>query len=237
MQLDARKLMIQASEAGLFHTDVDEGYYIHQQILEMFGKNVFHTFCMTGNKGKWINVLGYSNHNSAELKEMAKEFALPLRFDTCNWETFSSKPMPSDWEEGKRYHFEVKTCPVIRIAGKKGEFRKGSEVDAFLTTIKQSGGTAPAREDVYKEWLLVQFGRVQAVKVEQVALIGFRRTKLLRRTQGLNRVVKILERPEAHLKGNLVIQNGEKFKDLIVAGIGRHNSFGFGMLLLRPGDR
>jgi len=234
MQFDARKIMIQASESGLLKTDVDEGYYIHQQILEMFGKNVFSTFCITGQKAGWINVLAYSNQSAKDLQELAEEYSTPLRYSSCNWETFSSKPMPKNWPTGKKYHFEVKTCPVVRVGNSSGKFKKGAEVDAFLIALNLESSLKQSREQVYKKWGLEQFTRSAAAKVESIRLEGFKRIKFLRRTQGENRTAKILERPEACLKGELLIQDGEKFTGFITKGIGRHSSFGFGMLLLKP---
>lgn len=234
MQFNARKIMIQASESGLLKSGVDEGYYIHQQFLEMFGKNVFSTFCVTGQKGGWINVLAYSHQSADELREIAKEYATPLRYDSCNWETFCGKPMPEKWATGKKYCFEVKTCPVVRIGSGNGTFKKGAEVDAFLVAINVESSSSPDREFVYKKWVLEQFLRSSAAKVESMRLEGFRRTKFLRRTHGESRIAKILERPEAYLKGELLIEDGEKFAGFIAKGVGRHSSFGFGMLLLKP---
>lgn len=234
MQFDARKIMIQASESGLFKANVDEGYYIHQQILEMFGKNVFSTFCIIGQKAGWINVLAYSSQSAKDLQELAKEHSSPLRYASCNWEMFSSKPMPQYWPTGKKYHFEVKTCPVVRIGKSSGKFKKGAEVDVFLNALNSEDSLKQSREQVYKKWGLEQFARSTAAKVESIRLEGFKRTKFLRRSQGGNRIAKIIERPEAYLKGEILIQDGEKFNDLMAKGIGRHRSFGFGMLLLKP---
>jgi len=234
MQLDARKLMMLAAESGMYRDEIDEGYYIHQQIMEMFGKNVFQTFRVTNQNNRLITILAYSNFSAAQLRKQAEEFASPGRFECCRWEAFAGKPMPASWQSGQKYRFEVKTCPVVRISRNSSKFKKGAEIDAFLAAIDNSKTDDLSREQVYKTWLIDQFARFSAAKVEQISLVGFKRTRLLRRTQAKPRQIRVLERPEAHLKGKIQIQDSNKFTDFLIKGIGRHISFGFGMILLKP---
>jgi CRISPR system Cascade subunit CasE len=43
--------------------------------------------------------------------------------------------------------------------------------------------------------------------------------------------------PDATLKGRLEVIDPVAFRNLLIRGVGRHRSFGFGLLLLRPANR
>ena len=234
MQLDIRKIYIQASAVKLLKPGVDEGYYLHQQIAEMFGENVFSSFFLLGQSHGWLNVLGYSQYGANDLKRRAQEFSTPFRYGVCNWDTFSGKPMPSDWPVGQAYRFSVKTCPVVRLSSGNGVFKKGAEVDAYVARVSSSSTPKLTRESVYKKWLEEVFERSSAVRSLQVRLEGFRLSRLLRRSHGERRSAKVIERPEARMNGVLEIADSEKFNEFLRKGVGRHNAFGFGMLLLKP---
>jgi CRISPR system Cascade subunit CasE len=54
------------------------------------------------------------------------------------------------------------------------------------------------------------------------------------RRRGADRKPKVLKRPDVTLTGHLRVTDGEAFMKLLASGIGRHKSFGFGMLKIRP---
>ena len=42
--------------------------------------------------------------------------------------------------------------------------------------------------------------------------------------------------PDVVMQGRLRVSDPQAFAQLLARGVGRHRAFGFGMLLLRPGD-
>lgn len=234
IRVDARKLMLQAASSGLLRHGADYGYYLHQQLLETFGKNVFSTFRHISTKSSYLTILAYSSYDADTLHEMAQTAAIPLRYSTIDWRHFASKPLPKSWPAGTRLKFEVKACPIVRIGSEHKKFRKGAEVDAFLASAESQNNYQISRETVYKDWLIKQFSRNSGACVETAFLNGFKRVKLLRRTHSQDRETKLLERPEASFTGVISVSDSDKFSEFLVSGVGRHNAFGFGMMLLAP---
>ncbi|WP_313316090.1 type I-E CRISPR-associated protein Cas6/Cse3/CasE [Pulveribacter sp.] len=151
------------------------------------------------------------------------------------------RPFPNQWAPGHELNFDVRVRPTVR--GAKGE------QDAFLHAVAQAGGPQGAplqREAVYAEWLRQHLSARQgaerqpwqgAVELLDVRLRGFARSNVLRRTQaqaGQEREGKAVEGPDAVLTGRLRVADTAAFAHLLARGVGRHRSFGFGMLLLQP---
>jgi CRISPR system Cascade subunit CasE len=93
------------------------------------------------------------------------------------------------------------------------------------------------REAAYRDWLAAELARNHAATLAAGRLEGFQIGRLLRRTQGTERRSAIVERPDALMGGELVVDDGPAFGQLLQRGLGRHRAFGFGMLLLRHPER
>ena len=132
--------------------------------------------------------------------------------------------------------FEVRVRPTVRAA--KGER------DAFLHAVEQANGAPLQREAVYAQWLREHLAPREgaarerwqgAVDLLDVHLAGFQRQQVVRRTQvagGEARRGRVIDGPDALLKGHLRVRDPAAFAQLLTRGVGRHRTFGFGMLLL-----
>ena len=139
-----------------------------------------------------------------------------------------SKTMPSSWRTSQRLGFEVLLRPVVRRA--RGAKNAGAEIDAFQwEACRQSkGGMERSREEVYSDWLADRLER-RGAQLDKAALTSFQRVRTVRKLGA-----HATEGPRAVMQGTIVITDPSDFADLVACGIGRHKSYGYGMLLLRP---
>ena len=214
----------------------DPGYLVHCALAGLFGELAPRPFALEGTPRRWVSVLGYARSTAAVLQDNARAFADPGLYAVCRWDSLATKPMPENWAAGRRLGFDLRACPVVRKAGEAPRHRKGAEVDAFLAACWAAGGPeVPVdRKDVYGQWLADQLDRHGGARLLEAELRGYRRRRLLRRTQGSERSSSTVERPDVRLGGLLEVTDGPAFSALLARGVGRHRAFGFGMLLLRP---
>ena len=111
------------------------------------------------------------------------------------------------------------------------------EVDAFVlahaeqrekakTAQGESVTLKVTRQDVYQDWLKCKLGN--AAIPDQVRLHRFQRSLAMRGNKVLS------EGPDVIIHGNVTVKDQTLFQQVLRKGIGRHKSFGYGMLLLRP---
>lgn len=215
--------------------EVDSGYLVHCQLRELFGEAAPGPFAVTDGRGRFVTVLGYAAADEAALRERAEAFADPAIYAAVDWSTFSGKAMPATWAAGRRLGFEVRACPVVRMASAGPRHRKGAEVDAFLARCFRVDPTEKVdREAVYRDWLAAQLARQGGARVTSARVTAFKRERLSRPTHRSGERASVVERPDATLGGELEVADPALFAALLRRGIGRHRAFGFGMLLLRP---
>lgn len=211
--------------------DEDLGYALHAWFTATLGTGVIYTFRHLGMNGDRIRCLAYCCDDASVLAEHAKTFAPPLAVSVCDWARLASKPMSDiHWQSGQRIGFEVRVCPTVR--GKAGER------DAFLASLPEDGDERSAdREDIYREWMIRQLGDVASADPDALRMKAFRLVSTWRRRHDRNGMATSGRRvtlPDAVMTGRLVINEPEGFHRLLERGIGRHRSFGFGMLMARP---
>jgi CRISPR system Cascade subunit CasE len=240
LELDAARLAHEG--AGLPPTQEDLGFLVHGLLASLFGEGTVQPFRVLDETARRVPVLGYTRRGESELREHAAAYADPARHAACTWDRLAIKPMP-DLPAGRRLGFELRACPVVRLGaarevpGKTGvplRYPAGREVDCWEhQRFFAPGGVAEVdRPAAYAGWLRERLGG--AAELGPVRLDAFRRLRLLRRDHGSPRTSKTLERPEALLRGDLVVRDAAAFHRLLAQGVGRHRAFGFGMLLLRP---
>jgi CRISPR system Cascade subunit CasE len=147
------------------------------------------------------------------------------------------RPFPTQWPQGQVLGFEVRVRPTVRAA--KGER------DAFLHAVERADGAPLQREAVYVQWLREHLAPREGVVreawqgavdlLDDVHLVGFQRQRVVRRTQATGdeaRRGRVIDGPDALLKGHLRVRDPAAFAKLLARGVGRHRAFGFGMLLL-----
>ncbi|MBN2586396.1 MAG: type I-E CRISPR-associated protein Cas6/Cse3/CasE [Candidatus Fermentibacteraceae bacterium] len=215
--------------------NTDTGYFVHVQLKELFGEQAPVPFAIRENHGRMLKILGYSRMDSKALRSVAESFSDPSVYRSCNWSSLADKPMPIEWKEGQLFGFELRACPVVRMDSSSDKHRKGAEVDVFLRECWENSDPVE-RGIVYRDWLASNLDRQGGAKLRDFSLTGFIRQKLMRRRHGSDRKSTFIERPDATIRGVLEVNESGAFTQLIERGIGRHRSFGFGMILLRPLD-
>lgn len=235
LSIDTSKMMEYGRRIGLPIRNVDAGYLVHCQLTELFGSQCPKPFSIQGQSGRMLEVLGYSSGDAASLVKYADSFADPWLHGSVDWSTLSSKPMPSSWEVGQRLGFEVRACPVKRMARGSTRIRPGAEVDVFLAHCSaEAKDQGEDRARVYRDWLKEQVDRMGGASIVRSELVGFHIDRMLRRKQGETRTSSISDRPTAVFRGLLEVRNPTAFSGSLARGVGRHRAFGYGMLLLRP---
>jgi CRISPR system Cascade subunit CasE len=70
------------------------------------------------------------------------------------------------------------------------------------------------------------------VDPDAIAMTRFSIERMTRRT-GPDRTASAIKRPDVTITGRLQVTDSRAFADLLRSGIGRHKSFGYGMLKVR----
>lgn len=152
-------------------------------------------------------------------------------------EGYRLRPFPTRWPAGQVLGFQVRLRPTVRAA--KGER------DAFLHAVERAEGAPLQREAVYAQWLREHLAPREGTAreawqgavelLDDVHLVAYQRQQIVRRTQapaGEARRGRVIEGPDAVLKGHMRVLDTLAFAQLLARGVGRHRAFGFGMLLL-----
>jgi len=245
-ELDAKGLTTLGRMLGLPLRQTDTNYLVHCALGELFQDQAPKPYSVEndGASGRQVRVLGYTDVDDETLHSLAQGFASPTVYQIGQWERLASKPMPDTFPEGMRLGFELRACPVIRKSSagsgtnKKGDERTwnaGQELDAFLARQWTSDESLD-REAVYVEWLQRQFSTRGGAELIDAGVDRFSIERMVRRTQtnsNGDRTAHTVKRPDVTLSGTLRVTDGAAFTDLLRSGIGRHKSFGFGMLKVR----
>lgn len=233
MAFDAPRLFAIGRSRRLPPHRVDLGYLVHCVLTDLFGQETLRPFWVAESEGRTMNILAYTDQTEEALRERAQSFGDPASYAACRWDRLALKPMPERWPVGRRLGFEIRVCPVVRLASEGPNNRAGAEVDSFLARCWEVGEREPVdREKVYVEWLSEHLTRRGGARIDASKLERFQLTRLLRRTQGTERKALLFDRPDATLSGTIEVLDGEKFGAMLAKGIGRHKAFGFGMLRL-----
>jgi CRISPR system Cascade subunit CasE len=218
---------------------VDHNYMAHCALGELFGDSAPAPFCVSSQDGKHVRLLAYSSLGTEELRARARQHASPFAYEICDWARMACKPMPQAFPEGMRLEYELRACPVVRKSSAGKHHGAGVEVDAFLSRVWEvDDPEVPIqREEVYRDWLTSQFERRGGARLHSTRMERFSLERMLRRTQGPERDTNTIKRPVVTLSGELEVTDPDAFNELLRSGIGRHKSFGFGMLKVRPVGR
>lgn len=231
--LDIREFHRWAGMRGLISRSAfDEGFAMHCLLVESFGELAPKPFrvIIPSRRGRRIGTLyGYARCDAGSLRDTAALYCDPQQAKILPASRIDSKPMPAEWQPGKRLGFEVLLRPTIRRA--RGSDRAGKECDVFQAEAeKYSKGMMPrSREEVYADWLRARLEYRGGARLEGATLAMFQRTRAVRKLHA-----RPSEGPHALLRGTLTISDPTEFGRILAGGIGRHKAYGYGMLLLRP---
>lgn len=236
----------------------DPGRALHHVLDETFGPNALKPFRLMVPRDRDLGTIyAYTAKLKQDLLAIASETAMPefAADRILRLADLETKPMPETWATGKRLAFDVRVRPVARIRSelpnpnpKQPAYKPGSEVDVFVLEAQRnypddrprlvdgvltaSGMTLAGRDrpTVYRDWLTARLDGVAELDQELTALTAFQRFRVSRGRASV-------EGPDATFQGELTITDPTRFQALLARGVGRHLSFGFGMLLLRPPRR
>ena len=231
--LDIREFHRWAGIRGLISRSAfDEGFAMHCLLTESFGELAPRPFrvIIPRDRGRRTGTLyGYARCDADDLRDAAALHCDPLQAKILPPSRIDSKPMPAEWQTGKRLGFEALVRPVIRRA--RGSERAGSECDAFQAEAERhgKGEMSRSREEVYTDWLRDRLESRGAAQLENATLAMFQRTRAIRKLHG-----RPSEGPHALMRGTLTVSDASEFGRLMASGLGRHKAYGYGMLLLRP---
>lgn len=234
--LRADRLVAIAKRRQINVRSLDEGYLTHCLLAELWQANAPAPFVLRGS-GRTLDAWGYSRLDAPALIGHARAFGDPAILDALDGiEAIASKAMPR-FDKGRRVGYLARVCPVARLATARDGHRAGAEVDVFLSRCFSAGPSVSlSREAVYREWFVGRVGdtAVTGARVDHTRVAGIARVRLVRRTQGIERAARSLERPDVRLEGDLVIEDGDAFLRFLAHGVGRHRAFGFGALMIVP---
>lgn len=205
--------LFKAAQVGLKQVDTD--YLIHSFLEETFGPRMVKPFCVPPEMQRindQIRIVGYSDSTSEQLTEFAKEVA-PVGFFNAIVGDVQHKPMPADWKLGAAYLLTARMAPVTR----------SSRGDKTLLPI--------AGDDTLERWVAEKFEKTMAVQVVGLPkLLSLKNTTSYRScATGSHTMIPV---PDMWVQMSVRVANSEMFTSLIRQGVGRHRSFGFGMVLV-----
>lgn len=238
LPLSLRSLHIWAGARGL-GDGLDEGAALHNLLGETFGPAVLQPFrLMVAPRARSGTLYAYSALDADNLHMQARAIMAPTQAAVIDLDLLRSLPRPaSTWTAGQRLGFDLRIRPVVRLAsdlrgaddsGTPVSFRKGAEVDVFLAAVLRDLRTT--REAAYLDWLAARLAPVAVLERAASHLATFQRNRVQRNGRRI-------EGPDAVVHGTLTVIDPAAFAGLLARGVGRHRSFGYGMLLLRPPQR
>jgi CRISPR system Cascade subunit CasE len=245
--LDAKGLTTLGKMLHLPLAQTDTGYLVHCALGELFGDDAPQPFSVENESqnGHQVRVLGYTEADADTLQTNAQLDASPAVYETCDWDQLAAKPMPDTFPEGMDLQFELRACPVVRKAsagegvnqhGETRTWKEGDELDAFLAEAWKNPEEDLDREQVYRDWLARQFEIRGGAELQSAGMTRFSIERMMRRVPkngNGERKADTIKRPDVTLTGTLTVTDGDAFVDLLRSGIGRHKSFGYGMLKVR----
>lgn len=218
---------------------VDEGLALHHLLGETFGPAALQPFrLLVAPRAQVGTLYAYAAQDAEALRAAAAPLVTPASVAVIALDRLRSLPRPAAaWRAGQRIGFDLMVRPVVRLAsalqgqddsGTAVAFRKGAEVDAFLATVLR--GDPTQREAVYLDWLAARLAPAAVLDLTASRLARFQRVRV-------QRDGRRVEGPEAVIHGTLTVTDPGAFAALLARGVGRHRSYGYGMLLLRPPQR
>lgn len=207
--------------------DSDLGYLSHAWLKAMFQELAPQPFRLYG--GESPRILGYSEHTGQALAEQAQAFATPLTLGVTQIDDLQHTKALPDFKEGRRLGFEVLCCPITR----KGNVEKDAFLHRLESLAQDEARNSLTRERVYLEWLSK---KMDTVTIEELKLEKFQLVTQYRKgeTKKRGRSKYSIRRPQVLFRGVLRVEDEASFNQLLARGVGRHRSFGYGMILLRP---
>lgn len=212
----------------------DLGYAIHAAFAATLGSLAPKPFYWRQrDRNDPIALYGYTGHTPETIAEAARIPSLdPDVGDALGIGQLTARAMPMDWQAGRILAFETRVRPVVR-QNRDGDRNRFREVDVAAHIASQVDGPPPEKARAYCDWVARQFAGAATVTGAEVT--AMRSTVCLRRPHRDGRRSPVpIDGPDVVVTGTVHITDPAAFAGLIGRGLGRHRSFGFGMVLLAP---
>jgi len=211
----------------------DEGLALHHALGELFGPKSLQPFRpMIAPRKREAAVYAYSALPFEELEQNI-HISPPDFSEVFRCSALRHKQLSTQFASGRLLGFDIRLRPIRRV---KSERKMGTrEMDAYQCAAEKHGDEdgwhkANNRETVYIDWLAERLADAAELIPETTSLAHFRRTRNSRKGTGS-------EGPDAILHGTLKVTKPAAFAQKLAGGVGRHKSYGYGMILLRPPHR
>lgn len=193
----------------------DEDTATHALVAELFGRQTFqpYRYREIGGRGGILN--GYTEASAEELQDMVNMAAGPDSIELIQGPILT-KPIYVP-KAGQNVGFEIKVMPVIRI--------RGVEIDCHLRN--KDLGKNEDREISYANWLTKRLEHASDVRTIRLV----RHSTHLTKRKAYRRNVTF-----AVMQGTVTVTDPEVFCGMVSGGVGRHKSYGYGMLTLTAPD-
>jgi CRISPR system Cascade subunit CasE len=224
----------------------DRGYALHAALRATLGESAPQPFALLERPGS-VQLIGY---RLTAPEALAEAIALATTADPLAAQALGLdrnaeivvKPLPLDWQVGRRLSFEVRVAPVVRSRDSAVHGGQGTtypEIDAaFHPLFAEAGDGHRDRGAAHGRWLARELARDGAATLLAQREVAFRLAPMARRSQRAEGQAQRGSHfgllPDLTVRGQLRIDDGPAFGRLLARGLGRHRSFGFGCLLLAP---
>ncbi len=200
------------------YAGTDPSYRIHCLIRETFGPGrILRPFRVVNGRYR-RRLLAYSPMTADEIRERARaKSAGTTREKALSVDILRSIELPS-FQACDRLSFSVLAVPHRRSNGVR-------EIDAYR--LAQRDGCT-SRQDAYVDWLRDRAERSGIVAVETARLVSYDVTYQIRRRRH-----SPLPITRADITGTLRIRRPDRLGEFMLAGIGRHRAYGYGMMMIR----
>ena len=203
----------------------DAGHALHCLLTETLGAAAPRTFrLMTRRYSNVATLYGYVFQDAGELRQNHQAFASPAQSMAMPDDVIQTKPMPLKWHPGSEVAFDLRCRPLRRDGNK--------EIDAYRKLIQRDPSSSQSRLDAYVGWLDDRMKQRGTASLKHASVEQYQQSQT--RTSVTNATPYL---PETVMRGVVTITDGERFTDTLAQGIGRHRSYGFGMLLIKPAIR
>lgn len=226
-----------AHRGGLWsRDDLDTGRALHHLLGESFPKGALQPFRLFVPRSRsWGHLYAYTTTPEDTLRSSFRACATPEASEILQLQTLASRALPTSWQAGARYGFDVRLRPVVRLAKEIATpltvWKRHAEVDAwFARKLRCSDAdvhTLPSRHDVYLDWLADLVATAARLDRNATRIVQLQRRDIVR-GRTIRKGVDIV------VHGTLAVRDADAFARLLARGIGRHRAYGYGMVLLRP---
>ena len=226
-----------ARRGGLWsHSDLDVGRALHHLLCESFPTGALQPFRLfVPARQQRGHLYAYTATSESALRSCFRACASPEAADILQMPALAARSLPTSWQAGARYGFDVRLRPVVRLARDvstpRAVWKRHAEVDAWfahrLRCSDADNHTLPTRDEVYLDWLANLLAPAASLERSGTRIAQLHHRDIVR-GRTIRKGVDIV------VHGTFAVRDSDAFSRILDRGIGRHRAYGYGMVLLRP---